>query len=423
MKEALNIRELAVKTLYEIEFNGAFSNIALKDALSKNEMTKQEKDFFTCLVYGALDKKLTLDYIIGKFSKVKLKKISKFILIILRIGIYQLKFMDSVPESAAVNESVKLARRYGHSASAGFVNGLLRTASKTEITYPEDRREYLSVKYSFPINMCEKWVNDFGFEFTEALMKAFEQPSDLILRANTLKITAQELVQKLADKGIKSEITEYGVKADGFDIASDELYKSGYYTVQDTAAMQPAILMAPKSGEYVIDMCAAPGGKITHMAELMGNEGKIEAFDIYEHKIELIKKNALRLGIDIIEAQMRDASMYYEEFSEKADKVLCDVPCTGTGIIGRKPDIKHNRRESSDIADIQKKILSNGAKYLKSGGELVYSTCSIEKEENEDVVNAFLAENDRFEKIYEKTYYPHIDNCDGFYVCKMKKND
>ena len=185
----MNVRELALKVLYEIEYNGAFSNIAIKDALQNCEITKQEKDFFTCLVYGVLDKKLTLDYIIEKHSKIKLKKISKYILIILRLGIYQLEFMNSVPTSAAVNESVKLARRYGHSASSGFVNGLLRNVSKSEVTYPEDKCEYLSVRYSFPKSMCIKWIGDFGFEFTEAMMKAFEKPSELILRANTLKIT------------------------------------------------------------------------------------------------------------------------------------------------------------------------------------------------------------------------------------------
>ncbi len=419
----MNVRELAVKTLYEIEYNGAFSNIAVKDALSANALTKQEKDFFTHLVYGTIDKKITLDYVIGRLSKVKLKKISKFILIILRLGIYQLKFMDSVPESAAVNESVKLARRYGHSASAGFVNGLLRNSSKTEILYPEDKTEYLSVRYSFPLYMCDKWIKDFGFEFTENMMMAFEKPASLILRANILKTTPEELVKLLAEKGIEATVNDGAVISGGFDIAADELYKKGYYTVQDKAAMQPALIIAPNAGEKVIDMCAAPGGKTTHMAELMNNSGKITAFDIYEHKIELIRKNAARLGIDIIDAQVNDASVYCEEYAQTADKVLCDVPCTGTGIIGRKPDIKHNRREDGEITVIQKKILENGAKYLKNGGELLYSTCSVEKEENEAVVNAFLAENGGFNKVYEKTYYPHIDGCDGFYVCKLKKTE
>lgn len=419
----MNIRELALKALYEIEYNGAYSNIAVKEALSKNELTKQEKDFFTCLVYGTLDKKITLDYIIGNFSNVKLKKISKFIILILRMGVYQLKFMDSVPDSASVNESVKLARRYGHGASAGFVNGLLRTVSKTNIEYPRDKTEYLSVRYSFPITLCDKWIDDFGFEFTENMMQAFEKPSEVVIRPNRLKTTAEELCEMFRKKGISVSEINGAIKADGFDIAADDLYQSGYYTVQDIAAMQPAVILNPQEGDEVIDMCAAPGGKTTHMAELMNNKGKIKAFDIYKHKVELIKKNALRLGIDIIEAQVCDSSVFYDELSESADKVLCDVPCTGTGIIGRKPDIKHNRRDDSDIMEIQKKILRNGAKYLKKGGELLYSTCSIEKEENEAVVSEFLEENSSFKKIYEKTFYPHIDGCDGFYVCKIKKDD
>lgn len=418
----MNTRELAVKTLYEITYNGAFSNIAVKDALVGREMSKQDKDFFSRIVYGTLDKELTLDYMISKLSKIKLKKISKYILIILRIGLYQIKFMDSVPDSAAVNESVRLARRYGHNASAGYVNGLLRNASVTEISYPEEKTEYLSVKYSFPKDMCEKWINDFGFEFTEKLMKAFERPQPLILRPNTLKVSAEKLCEKLSERGISSEVSDGAVKADGFDIARDKLYNEGYYTVQDTAAMQSALSLKPKPGETVIDMCAAPGGKTTQMAEMMKNTGKIFAFDVYPHKVELIKKNAERLGITIISAQVGDSSRLVKELCGKADKVLCDVPCTGTGIIGRKPDIKRKRRtDGENIIILQKQILENAAKYLKQGGTLLYSTCSIEKEENNGVTDRFIAESRGFEKIYEKTFYPHIDGTDGFYVCMIRK--
>jgi 16S rRNA (cytosine967-C5)-methyltransferase len=417
----MNIREKAIKTLYEISFNGAYSNIAVKDALSGTDISGRDKVFFSRLVYGTLDKEITLDYIIGLYSKVKLKKISKFILIILRMGIYQLKFMDSVPESAAVNESVKLARRYGHGASAGYVNGILRTIAKAEIEYPDEPVKYLSVKYSFPEEMCEKWINEFGFEFTENLMKAFEKPARLTLRPNTLKINAKELEERLRSRGTEAQADEGLVYADGFDVGADELYRNGFYTVQDRAAMQPAILLAPQPGETIIDMCAAPGGKTTQLAELMRNKGKIYAFDIYEHKTALIEKNSARLGIDIISAAVKDASRYDDKLKETADRVLCDVPCTGTGIIGRKPDIKRNRRSDGSITVIQRAVLENGAKYLKKGGTLVYSTCSVEKEENEGVTDAFIAENPDFEKIYEKTFYPHTDGCDGFYVCKIGK--
>lgn len=418
----MNIRELALKTLYEITYEGAFSNIAVKNMISGKDLSKQDKDFFSRIVYGTLDKELTLDYYISSLSKIKLKKLSKYILIILRMGMYQIKFMDAVPDRAAVSESVKLARRYGHNASAGYVNGLLRNASSAEIELPKEPVKYLSVKYSFPEDMCRKWINDFGFEFTEELMKAFEKPSRLTLRPNTLKLTAGELKEKLSRKGINAEERDGAVFADGFDISNDEMYREGLYTVQDTAAMQPAVILAPNSGDTVIDMCAAPGGKTTQLAELMKNKGEIIAFDIYPHKIELIEKNAKRLGIGIISARKGNSAEYMPEFEEKADKILCDVPCSGTGIIGRKPDIKRNRDDGKEpITIIQRKILDNASRYLKAGGEIVYSTCSIEKEENEGVTGGFIADNHNFEKIYEKTFYPNVDGTDGFYVCKMRK--
>lgn len=416
----INPREIALKAIYDIEFNGAYSNMVLKKSL--NGMAERDKSLVTALVYGTVDKKITLDYVISRLSKIKIKKISKYILIILRMGIYQLMYMDKIPESAAVNESVKLARRYGHSASAGFVNGVLRSAVKFSIEYPEDKTEYLSVKYSFPPWLCEKWQKDFGFEFTEDLLKAFGESAPLTLRPNVLKITAEELSEKLNGIGISSRVCDGAVMCSGFDVADNELYKNGFYTVQDLSAQQTARILAPKAGDTVIDMCSAPGGKTTHMAELMGNKGKIYAFDVYEHKLELIRKNAERLGISIISAKQADGSKFIPEISKTADKVLCDVPCSGLGIIRRKPEIKWNREQNSDFTDIQRKILENGAKYLKTGGELVYSTCTIENEENGAVTGAFLEDNKDFEKLYEKTFYPHTDNSDGFYICKMKRN-
>ena len=269
--------------------------------------------------------------------------------------------------------------------------------------------------------LCEKWTDDFGYEFTENLLKAFGEEPELNIRPNTLKITAEELAIKLHEKGVNCKVCDDYIVSDGFDIASDELYKDGYYTIQDVAAMQAAKTLAPCEGETVIDMCAAPGGKTTHIAEIMNNKGKVYAFDVHEHKIELIKKNAERLGITIIEPKLSDGCILNEEYTDIADKILCDVPCSGLGIIRRKPEIKWNREESTNLPKIQRKILDNASVYVKVGGEIVYSTCTIEKEENEAVTNSFIADNGNFEKIYEKTFYPHIDNTDGFYICKLKR--
>lgn len=413
----MNAREIALKTLYAVEFEGAYSNMALKNALSRNNISAADKSFVTTLVYSVISRKLTLDYIIASYSKIKLKKISKYILLILRMGLCQIMYMDKVPPSAAVDESVKLAKRYGHGASAGFVNGILRSFIRAGIELPDD----LAVKYSFPKELCEMFVNDFGAEFAAELMEALNSSPKLTIRANTLKTTPQNLKEEFIKRGISAEINGVSIVCGGFDVAGDELYKNGYYTVQDTAASQASFVLSPKKGETVIDICAAPGGKTTHMAELMENEGQIFAFDVHEHKIKLINENAKRLGIDIINAQIGDGTVFDENFAEKADKILCDVPCSGLGIIRRKPDIKWNREDMSGLREIQQKILENAGRYLKRGGEIVYSTCTIDKRENEEQTELFLKNHSDFEKISEKTYYPNKDGCDGFYICKMRK--
>lgn len=414
-------RETALKVLVKIDKDGAFSNIALKSELSKNkELTQQDRYFITNLVYGVVDKLLTLDYVISKLSKIKLKKISVWILNILRLGIYQIMFMDKVPESAAVNESVNLAKRYGHGASKGFVNGVLRSATRYEIEYPDDKLEYLSVKYSYPMWLCEKFVNDFGYEFCEDLMIAFSKSPRLTLRVNTLNSDIDTVFNALSE--YNPEILEDAIICDGFDVSDNELYKKGYISVQDISAQTAGKVLAPKKGDTVIDMCAAPGGKTTQLAEIMENEGRIYAFDMYEHKIDLINKNAKRLGIDIIDAQCQDATVLNNELIGTADKILCDVPCSGLGIIGRKPEIKWNRQEDLDeLLSVQAKILENASRYLKPDGVIVYSTCTINKDENEKITDAFLKEHSEFKKTYEKTFYPNTHKGDGFYICKLER--
>lgn len=421
----IGAREAALLTLYEIFKNSAYSNLALKERMIKCKgMTEPEKALLTNLVYGVVSRHYTLIHIIGKYSSVKPKKLADYVRIILELGLYQLLYTDKIPESAAVNESVKLAKRYGRKGSDRFVNAVLRSFCRNgcRISYPENTEQYLSVKYSYSTDMVKLFADNFGKERAEKIMTALNEPAPLILRANILKCSAEQLISELKASGIKAELCDGSlVYSEGFDIAESKLYKSGYFSIQDSAAYNAAIMLAPQPGETVIDMCAAPGGKSTHMAELMNNKGHIISCDIHEHKIRLIQGSAKRLGIDIIDARISDGTAENTAFIGMADRVLCDVPCSGLGIIRRKPDIKLGRTDISGLPELQLKILENGAKYVKRGGTLVYSTCTLNNTENGDVISAFLADSDEFSKQYEKTYSPDTDGSDGFYICKLVK--
>ena len=418
----ITAREAALLALNDILYNGKYSNIAVKEMLGKcRGMDKTEKAFFTNLVYGVISRRFTLEYVISQYSAIKLKKLARYVKIILELGFYQIIYLDKVPESAAVNECVKLSKRYCKKGSDRFINGVLRAFLKNRCVIPDDD---LAVKYSFSQEMTEMFLEQFGYEFSDQLMQALNTPPDIMLRPNTLKTDADKLSELLEADGIENTVTDYGmVISDGFDIASNRLYKEGYFTPQDRGAYTASVVLAPKEGETIIDMCSAPGGKATHIAELMKDNGNILAFDIHEHKVSLINNSAKRLGFNSINAQVGDSAVYNSELNGIADRVLCDVPCSGWGIIRRKPDIKLSHTDLCELYDIQKKILDNGAKYVKIGGCIVYSTCTVNKKENEEIISGFLSKNKNFEKTYEKTFYPNIDGCDGFYVCRLNKND
>lgn len=375
-------REAALRTLHEIFFKGAYSNLALKSSLQKyHAMEKNEKALMTNLVYGVVSSHYTLEYVIKKYSRIKPKKLAEYIRIILELGLYQLIYMDKIPNSAAVNESVKLAKRYGRSGSDRFVNAILRAFCRDEckIEYPKDILQRLCITYSYSTDMARTLIEEFGTTRAESIMKALNIPPPLLLRVNTLKITTEKLIKKLADINILATSIEGTlISSAGFDIGECDLYKSGLFSVQDVGAYNASIILDPKPGEHIIDMCAAPGGKSTHMAELMSNNGCIESFDIYDHKLKLIEQSATRLGINIISAKRGDGTVFMPELRESADRVLCDVPCSGWGIIRRKPDIKIRNNDIDRLPQIQEMIIKNGAEYVKSGGFLVYSTCTIQ---------------------------------------------
>ena len=428
---AMNAREAAYTTLLRFDRDGAYINHALNEIFNKNRFSDTDRGFAAELVYGCLKGRNRLDYIISRFSKVKLKKMSKQVRIILELGTYQIMFMDRVPDSAACDESVKLASSHAY-RSRGFVNGVLRgiCRGKKNIKYPnpENRAEYLSVMLSFPKWIVDRLTNDYGAEKCEMILSAANRAYPPYIRKNPLR-EPLDFLSTLSADGIEAEKDgeiEGCYRVNGsLDISRSNTYKNGLFTLQNRSSQMAALTLDPKPGQFVIDMCAAPGGKTTHMAELMKNKGEIRAFDIHEHKISLINAAAKRLGIDIIEAQTRDAAVPAAELLGKADKVLLDAPCSGLGVIHTKPDIRWSRKEEdiAELVDIQSKLLDAASSYLKPGGHMVYSTCTILKDENERQIEKFLKKHSEFKLVSEETLLTHETGGSGFYIAKLKKED
>ena len=429
-------RELALKILYRMDKENAFSNIVLNEEIKNNREKFTEKDIglISQIVYGTTTWKLTIDEIIKKYSKIKLKKISPWIINILRIGIYQIIFLDKIPKSAAVNESVNLAKRYGHSGSANFVNAILRKIDKIDydnFKSIENFVERISKQYSMPEWIIQELLKQNTNEKVEEICKNLTLKPNITIRVNNLKTNKQELKNKLEEKQIifeDTDLEDFLIIKNLKDIEGVELFKKGYFTIQDESAGLTAKILNPKHNQKILDACSAPGGKTTYIAELMKNEGEIIAWDIYNHRLKLIEENCKRLGINIVKTQIKDASIFDEKYVENFDKILLDVPCLGIGVIKRKPDIKWERKKEDikEISKIQLQILETCSKYLKKGGELVYSTCSIFKEENENVINNFLEKNMEFEICKNKdnieciNIYPNVKQ-DGFFICKLIK--
>lgn len=418
----MNDRLLAFKILSKIEHDKAYSNIALDNVLSNNEAASAP--FVCSLVYGVIERKITLDYILSQFLTQPLKKLNPQVLTILRMGTYQLKFMDKVPVSAAVNESVKLVKAAKCAYASGLVNSVLRKISSYEIKIPKTDNEIynLSIAYSCPESLVSHYVNDYGYAKAENILRASIGEVPLFLRVNTLKITAKELVECLNKEGIFAEIRANGNAIEvieGNGVFKTKSYKQGYFHAQDLASQICIENLSPEKNDIVFDMCAAPGGKSFTMAEMMENQGEIYSFDLYDHKIKLINDGAQRLGINIINAQIGDASVYNEGLP-KADKILCDVPCAGLGVIRRKPEIKYKDFGFVDkLCELQYNILNNASLYLKAQGVIIYSTCSLSKKENEEVCERFLKEHKDFKNGGMITLLPEAKNSDGFFFAKL----
>ena len=439
----MKAREIAFKVLCDIEDNNNYSNIAINKHFKNLEITNQDRGLATELIYGVVENKYYLDYIIDKLSKIKTQKLSTYVKILLRMGIYQIAFLDSISEYAAVNETVNLVKKYDK-RSSGFVNAILRNVIRNKEDVLDinidSKIMYLSTKYSYSPWMIKDWIKNFGEEFTEDLLEANNEKPSVYLRTNTLKITRDELINKLEQGGIKSfkvPTVEEAIRVENLkNIENNDLFKEGLFTIQDISSMIVGKVISPKEKSLVLDVCSAPGGKSTHLATLMNNTGKVVARDVFEHKLKLINSTVSRLGLTNVEVESFDASEIDNNSIDKFDYVLADVPCSGLGIIRRKPEIKYKAKaELKDLPSIQSKILYNASKYVKVGGILVYSTCTIQDVENISVINDFLKENDNFELVpideinvdldnQDKGYlkiYPNIHGMDGFFISKLRR--
>lgn len=433
-----NARQTAFNALLKIEKNNAYSNIALDSMLTETKLDTRDKSFVSALFYGVIERKLTIDYVLQKYLSKPIKKLKPEALTILRMGAYQILFMDKIPKSAAVNESVTLSKKNGCTYASGIINAVLRKVTKNdlEVSDKSDFIKYLSVKYSCPEKLVGMLIKQYGNENAEGILSETVGSAELYIRVNTTKISDDELIQTLSEEDVNAKQTSLKnaliLELNGKDIESIDSFRKGLFHVQDLSCQLCASALRAEKGMRIFDMCSAPGGKAYTIAEIIDDNGEVLCFDIHKSRVDLIKNGAERLGLKSIDARVSDASVYNESIG-LADRVLCDVPCSGLGIIRRKPEIKYkDLNEFASLPDIQLEILKNSSRYLKNGGIIVYSTCTLSKAENEQVCEKFLNDNNSFEAIQplpelsdEKyiTLMPHINGGDGFFIAAFRKKD
>lgn len=427
-------RQTAFEILNKIQRDNSYSNLALDHALDKADTDNKDKKFVSALVYGVTERRITLDYNLSLYLSQPIKKLKPEVLTALRLGAYQILFMDKIPVSAAVNESVKLAKKNGAAFASGLVNAVLRKIISNGLKTDGS----MSVNYSAPEWLCDMWCRSYGRENAEKLLEASFGAVDTVLRVNTEKIDADNLINLLAEEGFDCEIggnvENSAVVKSGGAVHKTEAYKNGLFHVQDAASQLCCKALGVQENETVIDICAAPGGKSFTLAENMKNTGRIISCDIYEHRLKLISDGAERLGLTNIETVRNDGNVFNPDFP-LADKILCDVPCSGLGVIRKKPEIRFKKSEEVDkLQDLQYSIMCISSRYLKIGGVMVYSTCSLNPNENEKIVEKFLTEHDNFEGVRVLsdisrygvdtdylTLMPHIHGCDGFFISAVRR--
>lgn len=427
-------RQAAFEILNRIQRDGSYSNLALDAYLEKSEVDEKERRFTSALVYGVTERKITLDYNLSLYLSQPLKKLKPDVLTALRMGAYQLMFMDKIPDSAAVNESVKLVKKNKAAFAGGLVNAVLHKISANGIK--DDGS--MSVRFSAPKWLCKMWTESYGKENAEKLLEASFGATETSLRVNNLKTDCDKLIKQLAEEGFNCEKNELAQNtlscAGGGAIHKTQAYKNGLFHVQDLASQLCCKALAPEENDTVIDICAAPGGKSFTLAEMLNGSGTVVSCDVYGHRLKLIDDGAKRLGISNLKTMENDGTVFNENLPQ-ADKILCDVPCAGLGVIRKKPEIRYKEKaEVDNLCDLQYSILCTSSRYLKVGGTLVYSTCSLNPDENEKIIVKFLSEHENFEsvRVLENikrfgtdtdylTLIPHIHGSDGFFISCVRR--
>ena len=437
-----NVREAALTILMAVETQQANSNLLLHQTIEKYDIEPKDRALLTELTYGTLQHKMTLDYYLQPFIKGKL---DDWVRQLLRLSLYQIHYLSRIPDHAAVNEAVNIAKRRGHKGISGVINGILRSILREGVRSTEeiqDKVERLSIETSHPMWMVKRFISEYGFETTEQMLKENNEPPVTTLRVNLFKRTVEQVMHLMTQEGYvvaKSEVIPECIYLFNGQAAKTTAFQKGFVTIQDESSMIPAYALQAEPGMTVLDMCSAPGGKTTHIAEKMKNTGKLVAMDIHQHKLKLVKENAERLGFSFIETVEKDARQASELFPEQTfDRILVDAPCSGLGVMKRKPDIKYTKSEKDfdSLKPIQLKLLDEAYTLLKPNGLIVYSTCTVDREENEGTAKLFMEKHPDMElksfpdvvkniKQQEEDgmlqLFPQDLRSDGFFVAVFQK--
>lgn len=444
-----NVREAALDVLLKIEKNQAYSNLLLNDTIKKLTVSAKDVPLLTEMVYGTIQQQKKLDFYLEAYSKKPLNKLEVWVHLLLRLTVYQLVFLDRIPDHAAINEAVEIAKNRGHKGISGMVNGILRSMLRSDLPNTEiieDKVERLAVETSHPEWLLNRWIEQIGFAKTKEIAIANLTTPVHSVRVNTTRMSKQDVIDSLEEEGLEVEESpnvEESLRVKRGSIVNTKAFQEGWISIQDEGSMLVSHVLDPKPGERILDACAAPGGKSTHMAERMSNKGEIKSIDIHPHKVKLIMNQQERLGLTIIDGQVHDARLLIDNYKpETFDRILVDAPCSGLGVIQRKPDLKWAKREGDiqRLSVIQQEIIESIWPLLKKGGRLVYSTCTIDHEENENVITTFVDRHDdagfeenfieRLPKVMsEKSnqtegriqLYPGEFDTDGFFISSVIK--